>query len=279
MKCRSIPQSLDNLSAMLSAWIAHAAEPNSVSEHQFCEETFAVSPHVAQAGSCLAHMPYVALVLLGLTGFPLLGSPSLLPAIDARERVGGKADEVNDARIARRLLWIQVALQTFTGLAGHALPNPAAIATQEISILLAFGMLALLLLYTSEWGVADKTDKGNWIPLLLPAIAVGVYLSFGLLPVIFITGLVCVGVSLLVKSAFDRFTDRAKLALGMIFAMTLAVLGAETLGCEFLQNSVAGAVPWHMAFDIMFWQVLLGYLDLCLIAPPGELLKRRVTAA
>ena len=110
----SPPQNLDNLSAMLSAWIAHAAEPNL----PFCEEAFAVSPHVAQVGSCLAHMPYVAVVLLGLTGFPLLGSPSLLPAIDARERVGGKADEVNDTRIARRLLWIQVALQTFTGLAG-----------------------------------------------------------------------------------------------------------------------------------------------------------------
>jgi hypothetical protein len=56
------------------------------------------------------------------------------------------------------------------------------------------------------------------------------------------------------------------------FVPTIGILAIETLGCEFLQGVNLNA-PWHLAFDLLFWQVVGTTLDVTLLTPPGIFLK------
>ncbi|GMI35737.1 hypothetical protein TeGR_g11657 [Tetraparma gracilis] len=236
-------------------WRAHALTPNL----PFCEEPYALSPYLAQAGSCLAHAPYVPLVLLGVSSF----SPSALPGLDARRSP--------DAGGARRLLVLQAAIQAFTALGGHALPNPRAVANQEVSIFLTYIFLLLLFTHLTPSGRNEVTAGAA---LLLCAAPVAFYAAAGLLPTIFSTFLGVLLLGCAVPGAFGRLTPRATSLLVATFLAAGALLVLETLSCDFLQG-IARDVPYHLAFDIAFWQVVGGALDVVLVTPAGPLVAKR----
>ena len=168
-----------------------------------------------------------------------------------------------------RILWLQFAVQAYTGIGGHALPNPRMICNQEVSISITFGMLFLLVKFTTE-------DPNNVISLhagtALCLTPVLLYFTIGLMPLIFMSFIAAVLIGTSVKAAFGRFTPAANKILLAVFLPTMGVLALETVGCAALQG-IARNVPWHLAFDLMFWQVVGSTVDVVIMSPPGKFLK------
>ena len=76
--------------------------------------------------------------------------------------------------------------------------------------------------------------------------------------------------SIIIKDAFGLITEKGKNPLLYIFIPTVIILLTEMMGCEWLQTNVNPNVPWHILFDIMFWQVIGSAIDVIVISPrPG----------
>ena len=234
----------------MSSYYEQAMTPNL----PFCEAPFAMTPYMAQGASAMAHFPYVPLLLLGI----FYTSPDTIPSF-----VGDKSNQI------RNILLVQTALQLFTSVGGHMLPNPRMVLNQEISIAVAF-----LLLYS----FFDLTtpEKNRWIIDFGTFASVGFlsivgYLWFGLMPVIFTVFAASLAMSYTIKDAFGLLTPYGKSTRLYIFVPTATVLAVETVACDWLLANVSYLLPWHLLFDILFWQVLGSAIDVIVISPvPGR---------
>ncbi len=208
----------------------------------------------------MAHLPFVPSIILGLTYF----EPGIIPTLNPK--VHGKR-----AKDARRILWLQFALQAYTGIFGHAIPNPRVVFNQEMSISLAFTLLFALVRYSTP---EEKNVIGWKLALGLTVAPVMMFLTVGLLPVVFLSFFAAIFVGSTFEGAFGKFTPAADRLLLSVFVPTVAILGVETFACEYLQQEVGATVPWHLLFDLLFWQVVGTALDVVVIAPPGRFMKQ-----
>lgn len=223
----------------------------------FCETPFAMTPYMAQGASAMAHLPYVPVLLLAIGTV----SPEIIPTLD--NRINPRAQKI------KQLLRLQIALQTITSMGGHMLPNPRVVMNQETSIAVAF-----LLLYS----FFDLTtpEKSRWIIDFGTFASVGFlsivgYLWFGLMPVIFTVFAASLAMSYTIKDAFGLLTPYSRMTLLSIFVPTASVLAVETIACDWLLTNVSYLLPWHLLFDILFWQVLGSTIDIIVISPiPGR---------
>jgi hypothetical protein len=237
-------------------WLGEAMTPNL----PFCEEPFAMSPYLAQGASCLAHMPFVPAIILGLSGV----SPELIPTLNIKDKVHGK-----EAKALKTILWLQFALQAYTGLLGHGLPNPRMVFNQEFSISTAFALLFFLVKFTTEDPNDMVSMKAGLALCLTPVL---LYFTIGLMPLIFLSVFASVAIGTSVKGAFGRWTPAAEKVLLGVFIPSMLVLAVETTACDYLQG-IAKNVPWHLLFDLLLWQVVCTAVDVCLITPVGKYLK------
>ena len=74
---------------------------------------------------------------------------------------------------------------------------------------------------------------------------------------------------------FERLiTPHGRDILFRLFALSVCVLGLETAGCEWLHINVSVECPYHVLFDLLFWQVLGSAVDVVILSPRnGHLLK------
>jgi hypothetical protein len=222
----------------------------------FCEAPFAMTPYMAQGASAMAHFPYVPLLLLGI----FYASPDIVPSF-----IGPNSRKI------KNILWIQTALQIFTSVGGHMLPNPRMVLNQEISISLAFVFLYLFFDFTTtdKWLI----DFGAFATVTILSI-IG-FLHFGLMPIIFTLFFVAVALSYMITNAFGLLTDYSNKLLLSIFIPTSIILAVETLACDWLQSNISYLLPYHLLFDILFWQVLGSAIDIIIISPiPGRFLRQ-----
>ena len=220
----------------------------------FCETPFAMTPYMAQGASAMAHFPYVPLLLLGV----FHASPELIPSFTSKN-----AGKIN------RLLWIQTALQLFTSVGGHMLPNPRMVLNQEISISIAFAFLYWFFDITTSDKSKWKIDFGAFASVAMLSIVA--YLRFGIMPIIFTLFIAAVALSYIIQSAFSLLTAHSRKLLLSIFVPTAIVLAVETVACDWLLTNVSVLLPWHLLFDILFWQVLGSAIDVIIISPvPGR---------
>ena len=228
----------------------------------FCEAPFAATPYMAQGASALAHLPYVPSFLLGISYV----SPDTIPMLDENNKIYGKYVLKN-----KQLLWIQFALQMVSSIGGHILPNPRAVLNQEISIALAFSFLFNFLELTTP-------NKSKFlfefkVYFLFTSIFLFGYCVVGLMPIIFTGFITTLLSSIIIKDAFGLITEKGKNILLYIFIPTAVILLTEMMSCEWLQTNVNQNVPWHLLFDIMFWQVIGSAIDVIIISPrPGQFL-------
>jgi hypothetical protein len=222
----------------------------------FCEQPFAMTPYMAQGASALAHLPYIPLFLLGVS----YNCPETIPSL-----AGTRGLEI------RSFLWWQTGVQLFTSIGGHILPNPRIVINQEISILLAFVCLFKILKLTTPERASNLV---NWkLFSIVAIISVGCYLTIGLMPVIFTCFAVSLSLGLCVRDAFGLITQRGNNVLLGTFIPAACVLLVETIGCQWLQTNISIMVPWHLLFDILFWQLVGTTIDLVIISPrPGQFL-------
>ena len=256
-KVYSSPMAKASIEAFASWWVAQALIPNL----PFCEEPFATSPWAAQGASALAHMPYVPAILLAIQSV----SPTVMPHLDIKN-----GPDPKNARRVRAMLWLQFAVQAYTGIGGHVLPNPRMIMNQEISIVLTFSLLFVLLKITTKSNVQLIID--DWkVCILLTMLPVLGFLTIGLMPLIFTSFAAVVALGTAFKGAFGRITPYGSKMLLSAFVPTIAVLAVETVSCDYLQQNISQNFPWHLGFDFMFWQVVGSALDLVVITPaPGK---------
>jgi len=222
---------------------------------QFCEMPFAITPFMAQGASALAHLPYVPAFLLGVSYV----SPDTIPTLNSKY-----AFEIN------KLLWTQFALQTFTSI-GHMIPNPRVVLAQEISIIITFHFLFAFLELTTP-----KKSKFlfKWKAFtLFTSIFMFGYFVIGLMPVIFTGFITIVILGCAIQDAFGLITSQGRFILLATFVPTAIILFVETNSCGWLQANISATAPWHLLFDIMFWQVVGSAIDVILISPrPGAFL-------
>ena len=151
------------------------------------------------------------------------------------------------------------------------LPNPRMVLNQEISISLAFAFLYLFFDFTT----ADKwlIDFGAFASVTV--ISITGYLCFGLMPIIFTLFIVAVSLSYMISSAFGLLTDYSNKLLLSIFIPTAIILAIETVACDWLQSNISYLLPYHLLFDILFWQVLGSAIDIIIVSPvPGRFLRQ-----
>ena len=149
------------------------------------------------------------------------------------------------------------------------LPNPRMIMNQEVSIAAGYAVLFVMLKYTTEDPDGNVSLKAGAVLCLTP---VALFFTIGLKPLLFLSAFGALALSAAVKSAFGRFTPRASKTMLAVFIPAMLILAAESLVCTHLQ-SVSRAVPWHLAFDLLFFQVLGTVVDVVMISPPGLYLK------
>ena len=223
----------------------------------FCEKPFAITPYMAQGASAIAHLPYVPALFLGIS----YASPEMCDTLNP---------ECSEFASENRLfLWIQFALQLFTSVGGHMIPNPRAVLSQEISIALAMILLYNFFNLTTPQQSKQMIDAQSVSTII--AISVVGFLSVGLMPIIFIGFAVALSLELVVPNAFGLLTPDARLALLYPFIACIGTLLIETVGCSWLMNNISASCPWHVAFDILFWQVLASSVDVVILSPrPGR---------
>ena len=223
----------------------------------FCEKPFAITPYMAQGASAIAHLPYVPALFLGIS----YASPEMCDTLNP---------EFSEFASENRLfLWIQFALQLFTSVGGHMIPNPRAVFSQEISIALAFILLYNFFNLTTPQQSKQLIDAQT-VSMII-AMSVAGFLAVGLMPIIFVGFAVAVSLELIVPNSFGLLTPDARLSLLYPFAACVGTLLIETIGCNWLMSNVSANCPWHVAFDILFWQVLASSVDVVILSPrPGR---------
>ncbi len=223
----------------------------------FCEKPFAMTPYMAQGASAIAHLPYVPALFLGISYV----SPEMCDSLNV-----GSCKYAYDNRL---FLWIQFALQLFTSISGHMIPNPRIALSQEISIALAFILLYNVFNLTTPHQSRQMIDAQS-VSIVI-AISVSGFLTVGLLPIIFVSFAVTLLLELVIPNSFGLLTPNARLMLLYPFAICAITLLVETMGCNWLMNHISAECPWHVVFDILFWQVLGSALDVVILSPrPGR---------
>ena len=219
----------------------------------FCEQPFVATQYMAQGASAMAHLPYVPSLLLGIS----YASPEIMPTLNVHSN--------SYAADNRTLLWLQFALHLFTSVGGHMLPNPRAIFCQEISIALAFALLYKIFILTTSESTKRRIGVCN-VSAFVGACIVG-HLAFGLMPIIFMCFSLVVVLQFIVKDSFGLITQHGRRVLLCIFVVTSLVLVVETVCCEWLQQYVSTKCPYHVVFDLLFWQVLGSAVDVVVLSP------------
>jgi hypothetical protein len=98
------------------------------------------------------------------------------------------------------------------------------------------------------------------------------------MPVIFTVFSASLAMSYTIKDAFGLLTPYSRSTLLYIFLPTATVLAVETVACDWLLTNVSFLLPWHLLFDILFWQVLGSAIDVIVISPvPGRFMNNDKT--
>ena len=213
---------------------------------QFCEKPFSTTPYLAQGASALAHLPYVPSILLGI----YYTSPTVIPSLENNK--------------VRALLWIQLWIQTFTSF-GHSIPNPRMILSQEISLMLSLTFLFKFLEFTTPMKYRYLINWRIFIGIII--VVIGSYLTIGLFPIIFTLFITSIGLGKTIKGAFGLITLHGSNVLLSTFIPTAFVLVFEIMSCDWLQRHITSTIPWHLVFDILFWQVVGSAIDIVIITP------------
>jgi len=216
----------------------------------FCENPFSVTPFMSQGASAIAHLPYIPSLLLGISYF----SPEMCETLNP---------ECNSyARDNRLFLWIQFALQLFTSVVSL---DTRAFLSDEISIALSYILLYNFFNMTTP-NVSKNTIDTQSVSLVIALCASG-FLTVGLLPVILVGFIVAISVEFIIPGSFSLLTQKGRLILLYSFLTCMASLLIETIGC------VSDDCPWHVIFNLLFWQVLGSVVDVVILTPrPGHLL-------
>lgn len=213
----------------------------------FCETPYALSPYVPQLASAAAHFPYIPMMMLGV----LYGAPSVF---------GAQKDIISTTKT---MLCIQLVLQSSTCI-GHIIPNPRSLLIQEVSILATMSYLIYV-----HHAFTDGVKYRFRTSLLISGVMVGGFLACGLMPLIAISA-VCVGTTVvLIPNAFDRLTSRSRRVLMGMMCFAIAELLVEESQCSRLM-SISRTFPWHVLFDILFWQVIATIPPLILLSDPVD---------
>jgi hypothetical protein len=219
----------------------------------FCEPPFVATQYMAQGASAMAHLPYVPSLLLGIS----YASPELMPALNVHSNIYASEN--------RALLWLQFSLHLFTSVGGHMLPNPRAVFCQEISIALAFALLYKIFALTTTESAKRRIGARN-VTAFVTACIIG-YLTVGLMPIIFTCFLLVVVMQFVVKDSFGLITPHGRRVLLYIFGVASTVLVLETVCCDWLFQHVSSKCPYHLLFDLLFWQVLGSAVDVVVLSP------------
>jgi hypothetical protein len=219
----------------------------STPEIYFFDEPFAITTHSGNSASAIANLPYIPALFLGIS----YASPEMCDTLNPL-----RSEYANDNRL---FLWIQFALQLFTSV----IADSRVLFSQEISAGLSFILLYNFFNLTTPEQSKQLIDAKT--ASMIIAMSVAGFLSAGLMPIIFIGFALALSMEFVVPNAFGLLTPDARLALLYPFGACIVTLLIDTLG----RTSIIGSL--HVAFDILFWQVLASSVDVVILSPrPGR---------
>jgi len=220
----------------------------STPEIYFFDESFVITTYSGNSAYAIANLPYIPAMFLGIS----YASPEMCDTLNPL-----RSEYANDNRL---FLWIQFALQLFTSVVGG---NPDAAFSHEISAGLSFILLYNFFNLTTPEQSKQLIDAKT--ASMIIAMSVTGLLSAGLMPIIFIGFALALSMEFVVPNAFGLLTPDARLALLYPFGACIVTLLIESLGRTCNVRSL------HVAFDILFWQVLASSVDVVILSPrPGR---------
>jgi hypothetical protein len=207
----------------------------------FCEQSF-----VAQGASAIAHLPYIPSLLLGISYL----SPGMCETLNP---------EFNPyAHDNRLFLWVQFAIQLFTSV-------NRAFLSEYISITLSYILLYNFFDLTTPT-VSKHAIDSETVSLVIVLCASG-FLTVGLVPVTLVGFIIAISVEFIIPGAFSLLTHKGRLILLYSFLTCVVSLLIETIMCN------DDECPWHVIFNLLFWQMLGSVVDVVILSPrPGRLL-------
>jgi hypothetical protein len=194
--------------------------------------------------SALAHFPYVAIVLVTIHK----SAPGIIN--------GFTQEKIN-------FLMLEIALQLVT-LVGHVVPNPKSFMIQEMSIVLTLSWIYKFCCLTTT---RDQQPNQQILLFGVLGLVLGMYVV-GLQPAIFVGLVIIIGLFATGHRVLNKLTSKSKLLLGALSGLTFFTLGIEGMFCSSLSNWMA--IPWHLPFDILFWQVIGSMTNVLILAPQGS---------
>ena len=227
-----------SISATTYNWFTSDIMYTSIPALPFCEKTFTSNTHILQRASAIAHLPYVPALFLGIS----YESPEILHITSSKE--------------TRLFLWVQFAMQLFTSFGDHIMANSL---SRDIST-----ALSLMLLY-NFYNITTPTQSIDARSAsVVIAISVAGYLASGTIPIIVIGFTMAILLEAIIPNSFGLLTPDARLMLLYPFVACAVTLLVETIG-------LSSTYPWHVVYDIIFWQVLGSTVDVVILSPrPGR---------
>lgn len=238
-------------------------------ELPFCEAPYQFSKHVAQLPSAILHMPLVLVAMLWCR---------------RRELRAMRPEQLH-------VLVGLFVFQMWTGI-GHIVPNPRKLFVQDISIVMSmFVLRGFVNAMTSN----RSQHVGDAVFLKMLVFMLSSYAVFGLMPtiigaaVMYVTCLNfmfnvkkvcqpgCAQRSLrsAIRSTMPDLTDRGKVVLGLLLALSVTVLALEVHLCRLLL-AYSSSVSWHAPFDLMFWQGFWALVAVAAMSKPGSFWSKDV---
>lgn len=164
----------------------------------------------------------------------------------------------------------------WTALAGHALGNPRAVRTQEVSIVLvglAFHAFVQSIAAAPRPNAPPAGVLGGRLgepcnEVLATCVGVCLwYLAFGLASAI-VVGFVVIAAIVVHANIFGRLSPVAVTTLAVATPLMFCMLGVEVAFCATLLR--VSRAPWHVPFDVVFWQGYWSIIDVIALAKPGS---------
>lgn len=209
----------------------------------FCEYPYSFNSYVPQLASASAHFPYLPIILLSIS----YHDPSI---------INNNIQNYN----VRFFLKLQTSLQ-LVSMIGHIIPNPRSLLIQEISIILMINWIynfCKLTTYKKDMPT-NKIIFFSTIIVVNSMYIIGLQITINILVIIlgffFIRG----------YKIMNKLSNNTCKLISSSFLSSFLILALEDIYCDNLLT-FSRDFPWHLIFDIIFWQVFTSLIDIIILS-------------
>lgn len=196
---------------------------------EFCEPLYVFNKNLPQFFSAITHFPYIPFFFLLMYYI----FPEFIPGFNFN---------------IIKLCLIQSSVQLIT-MGGHLVDNPYLFFIPQLSAILTIYWIYYFsnITTTIEFQISKKILIISFINMLL------LIFFFGLISSIFLNFLMLI-IFIRKNNLFNKLSKKAKYFMFLMYFISFIILGIELYFCNNLLK-IGPLIPWHIFFDLLFWQI------------------------